>query len=291
MKSMTGYGSCDLETGDEVFSVELKTINHRYKDFNIRAGKKLSPLEDRIRKTVSETMNRGHIDIFIKYTQNGVEGFHSEYDRDAAQAYMQIIDQINSEYPQIDKKITMSQFLSLPKILKDKDDKDDNDALWERFLPALEGALKMLDQARYAEGEIIKKDFIDRIGFLSEKITQIESLSNDIPKTYYEQLKKNISDYTDGIIDEDRIASELALYADRVNITEEIVRFRAHLGSFRKTIELNEPVGRKLDFTLQEINREANTIASKSNSFEISSIVVDIKAELEKIREQVQNIE
>lgn len=291
MKSMTGFGSGEAVYEDESFSVEIKTINHRYRDFNIKSGRRLSPLEDKLRKSVSDVITRGHIDISIRYTATGTKSTVLTYDKDLARAYKAIIDEAVSEIDGLDGKLNVIDFIRLPNVISTEDPKNDIEELWSKFYPALKNALDMLDKNRLAEGEVIQKDFTERLAFLKQHIDEITALSDSIPKAYYEALKKNVSDYTGGVIDEDRLATELAVYADRVNVTEEIVRFNAHIEAFKKTMAAGAPAGRKLDFTLQEINREANTIASKSNSFEISNIVVEIKAELEKIREQVQNIE
>ncbi len=290
MKSMTGYGSARGEYEDGTFSAELRSVNHRYKDFNIRAPKTAAPLEERIRRAVGEVMSRGHIDVFINYEPAAAKAA-IVCDRTAAAAYMEMIAGLKNDFPALNDNFGVAELLRMPGVITAEDNTADTEKLWEELSPVLTRALVMLDKARIAEGEALKADFTARLAFLESKIAAVEALSDELPRNYYESLKKHTEDYKSGIIDEDRLMTELALFADRINITEETVRFRAHLNAFLQALNADEPVGRKLDFTLQEINREANTIASKSNSFEISAIAVEIKAELEKIREQVQNIE
>ena len=181
--------------------------------------------------------------------------------------------------------------VSYTHLVKAQEAEVDLDEQWKYFEAALNDAVNTLVESRENEGEALKKDFIKRIEIISKESENISNLAHEIPKNYAKELNENIEKYKIGIIDSDRIATEIAIYAEKVNITEELVRLKNHLKSFLSIIEKSEPIGRKLDFLLQEINREANTIASKSNSFEISSAVVEIKSELEKIREQIQNIE
>ncbi len=291
MKSMTGFGIAEYSSENEALTVEIKTINHRYKDFNFRLSRKLSPLEDNIRKYISTRLSRGHIEVNAKYMSFGENTAKFKYDPESAAAYKRILDTIAKQFPDADCRISVTDISRFTNVITSEEVTEDMEALWQRFLPVLAQACDMLEKGREDEGAALLGDFSKRISVIEEYTKKISSCSEDIPKAYYENLKKNISDFTGGVIDEQRMLTELALYADRCSITEELVRLNAHFENFRKTISLNEPVGRKLDFMLQEINREANTIASKSNSFEISSLVVEIKSELEKIREQVQNIE
>ncbi len=291
MKSMTGFGMAEYVDEQTEISVEIKTINHRYKDFNIRISRKYILLEDMIRKYVSEIINRGRIEIGVKIKTYQDETTSLQYNAEIAERYKGLLDQIHEHFPDIDDDRSISSIARFPDVIYTEDQAVDIDQLWIKLQSVFDNALSMLDDSRTQEGESLKGDFIIRCELVEKYCGEIEKISEEIPKKYYEQLCKNIESYTDGLIDEQRLCTEMAIYADKCNITEELVRLKSHLANFKTIIESTEPVGRKLDFLFQEINREANTIASKTNSFDVSTIVVEIKSELEKMREQIQNIE
>ncbi|WP_329382399.1 YicC/YloC family endoribonuclease [Anaerofustis butyriciformans] len=291
MKSMTGFGRGEYRSENLVIDVEIKTINHRYRDFNIRLPRRYSAFEEKIRNLISEKVNRGRIDVFIKTEKFGSEDVSLHYDKELAGEYYQILNQIKNDFPGVNDDISIINIARYPDVIKAEEAEIDLEEQWKYFESAIKEAVDTLVESRSAEGEALKKDFVKRINIIDEQKETISKLAHEIPENYAKELNDHIEKYKIGVIDSDRIATEIALYAERVNITEELVRLSNHLKSFLSIIEKKEPIGRKLDFLLQEINREANTIASKSNSFEISTAVVEIKSELEKIREQVQNIE
>ncbi|NLW69911.1 MAG: YicC family protein [Eubacteriaceae bacterium] len=291
MKSMTGFGASEYSDEVQSISLEIKTVNHRYKDISFRLSRKLAGLEDTIRKIISSRLSRGHVEVFAKYTGTSAQSAGIKYDGRLARAYFDILNQMGGELSGIDTKISVNDIARFPNVITAEDTANTDEELTGIIKRMTEEALDMVEASRISEGEALKEDFLKRVRYISDKVSLIKELSDQIPKGYYDTLMKNISEYTKGILSEERLATEIAIYADRVNISEELVRLNSHTESFNKALDANEPIGRKLDFMLQEINREVNTIASKSNSFEISSLVVDIKAELEKIREQVQNIE
>ncbi len=291
MKSMTGFGMAEYADEQVQISVEIKTINHRYKDFNIRISRKFAPLEELIRKHISDTVSRGRVDVGVKIKTFQSENNAIKYDAEAAKKYMNILTQIGSDFPGIENDIKITAIARFPDVIVADEEVVDINEMWLKVKPCLDKSLLMLDASRADEGETLKLDFIKRCNLIDAACDEIEKYSADIPKLYYQQLLKSVQNFTSGVVDEQRLLTEMAVYADRCSITEELVRLKSHLANFKKIIGQNEPVGRKLDFLFQEINREANTIASKSNSFEISTIVVEIKSELEKMREQIQNIE
>lgn len=291
MKSMTGFGTAEYADEQTQISVEIKTINHRYKDFNIRISRKFSSLEDLIRKHVSDTVSRGRVDIGVKIKTFQLDDTAIKYDSTVAKKYKAILDQIYSDFPDIEDDRKVTTIARFPDVIAAEEEIIDINEIWIKVKASFDKALIMLDNSRTEEGETLKIDFIKRCELIEKYCAEIELKAEDIPQNYYQQLCKNIQSFTAGTIDEQRLLTEMAIYADRCSITEELVRLKSHLANFKKIIELKEPVGRKLDFLFQEINREANTIASKSNSFDISTIVVEIKSELEKMREQIQNIE
>ena len=288
---MTGFGMGEYISENETITVEIKTVNHRYKDFNLRMNSRLNVLEDNARKLLGERINRGHAEVYAKYFKYGADSVNLRYDGALAKAYKDILDQIKSDFPDVAPDASVSDISRWPNVIVSESVTEDADELWEKFSVALNGALDMLDKARDEEGASLLKDFEMRIGLVERMVSDIQDMSESLAKQYFDTLCKNAAEYTQTQLDRDRLYTELAIYADRVNITEELVRLKSHIANFRKTLYLKEPVGRKLDFTVQEINREVNTIASKSNSFEVSAVVIDIKAELEKMREQIQNIE
>lgn len=291
MKSMTGFGMGEYIAEEESITVEIKTVNHRYKDFNFRMNSRLNALEDNARKLIGNSLNRGHIEVNARYNKYADSSIKLHYDNCLAEEYKAILDKIKTQFPDLVGEVAVTDIARYPSVITTETETEDLDSLWEKFAFAINQAMDMLNKAREAEGANLKEDMLSRIAEIENMVGKIEVLAESLPKQFYEILKKNAMEYTETSVNEDRLYTELAVYADRVNTTEELVRLKSHIADFRKTSELAEPVGRKLDFTLQEINREVNTIASKSNSYEISSIVINIKAELEKIREQVQNIE
>lgn len=290
MKSMTGFGLGEYTDDACEISVEIKTVNHRYKDFLIKMPRKISSLEENTRRYVGATVSRGRAEVNIKFSSERADST-LKYDRELAAGYARVLEEMHRDFPQLENDVRLSTLAKLPDVITTDDASLDMEDIWKKLQSALDIALNMLDKSRAEEGEKLRFDFEARIDLLADLVKQISNLSVDIPKSYYETLMKNIQSYIGGVIDENRMATEMAIYADRCSINEELVRLGSHLINFGKIISLQEPVGRKLDFLLQEINREANTIASKSNSYEISTLVVEIKSELEKMREQVQNIE
>ena len=288
---MTGFGRGEVRNPSLFLDVEIKTINHRYKDFNIRLPRKYMSFEEKIRNVVTEKVSRGRIDVFLNVTHLGAADITLNYNAELAEEYVKVLETISEQFPALKKDMSVNSVARYPDVVSSVEAEEDLEETWKIFEPAVREAVDTLVESRVREGETLKKDFIKRIGIIAEEVGKIGVLTKGTSEKYAEELNENIEKYNIGVIDRDRIATEIALFAEKINITEELVRLDSHLKNFLKIIEKNEPVGRKLDFLLQEINREANTIASKSNSFEISSSVVEIKSELEKIREQIQNIE
>lgn len=291
MKSMTGFGRGEVRTDELFLDVEIKTINHRYKDFNIRLPRKYMSFEEKIRNVVTEKVSRGRIDVFLNINFLKASDINLNYNAELAEKYAEVLESICEQFPELKKDMSVNSIARFPDVVSAVEAEEDLEETWKLFEPAVREAVRTLVDSREKEGETLKADFIKRIGIIRQEVEKISSLTKGNCEKYAKELNENIEKYKIAVVDRDRIATEIALFAEKINITEELVRLASHLDSFLAIIEKNEPVGRKLDFLLQEINREANTIASKSNSFEISSSVVEIKSELEKIREQIQNIE
>ena len=291
MKSMTGFGLS--EYNDEMYhiSVEVKSINHRYKEFSFKLPRKYTALEDNMRKMATNYVSRGKVEISLQLKRYSTGEVALKYDRALAENYKSILDEIQKDFPDYTDDRSISLVAKFPDMVTTEEQIVSIDEIWKKVEAPLKEALEKLSRSRTEEGERLKADFIMRCDLIEKYRNEVEEKSSAIPQAYYNQLMKNISAYTAGTIDEQRLATEMAIYADRCNVTEELVRLSSHLNNFKSIINEPDAIGRKLDFLFQEINREANTIASKSNSFEISTIVVEIKSELEKMREQIQNIE
>ncbi len=291
-KSMTGFGMGEYKDQYYNLSVECKTINHKYLDINPRLPRKLSFLEDKLRFLVKDYLSRGRIDIFVKFETVASVGSQLVYDSDLAKQYYSILENIKKDFG-LEEHISAIDIAKLPDIVKLTESKDDEELLWSMLSEASNKALKNLCEMRVIEGKKLEKDILTRADLLEKAVCELEKYTDTVEKEYKDKLYTRINELLDdpNIIDEYRLAQEVAIYADKSNITEEIVRFKSHINQLKNFITNDESVGRKIDFLIQEMNREVNTMGSKSSDIAIANIVIDIKAELEKIREQVQNIE
>ena len=264
LKSMTGYGRREAVTEGKKILVEIKSVNHRYSDYNIKVQRHLGFLEDKIRKYVSSSITRGKVDIYLNV----------------------------ENYETADKQITVSNVASNPDIFSTERVEEDEEALWNTVKTVLDGALSDFIAMREREGERIQKDLCERIDYMRTLVKEVDERSPQTVKEYSDKLYEKIKEVLDGKeIDEARILTEVAIYADKVAVNEETVRLGSHFEEFDTIINSGSPAGRKLDFLIQEINREVNTIGSKASDIEIAKTVVTLKGEIEKLREQIQNIE
>ena len=290
--SMTGFGRGEYKDDNYQFLVECKTINHKYADINIRLPRKLSFLEDKARILVKDYIKRGRVDLYIKLDLLGSEDVNLKFDEALATQYVSILKQIKDKFDLVDD-ISVMNIAKFPDVIKTEEKEDDEDKLWSMLKVALENALLKLKEMRSEEGKKLAEDIQNRCDLLKNYIEDIEKYSYNVVIDYKEKLKNRISDMLEdpSIIDESRLAQEVAIYADKRSITYEIVRFKSHIEQLKNTVVKNESIGRKIDFLIQEMNRETNTIGSKSSDLNITNLVVEVKSELEKIREQIQNIE
>lgn len=290
--SMTGFGRGEYKNDNYHFTVECRTINHKYVDINIRLPRKISFLEDKIRNVVKEYVKRGRVDLYIKLDLIGSEDVNLKFDEKLASEYVNILNNIKSTF-NLQDDITVMNIAKFPDIIKSEEKEEDEDLLWSMLKVALDDCLVKLKDMRKEEGIKLSNDIDMRCDLLKEYIEQIENYSYNVVNEYKEKLNNRIAEILDNpsLVDENRLAQEVAIYADKCSITEEIVRFKSHILQLKKTIHKDESIGRKIDFLIQEMNRETNTIGSKSSDLNITNLVVEIKSELEKIREQIQNIE
>lgn len=292
IRSMTGYGKQNLNIEKREYQVEIKSVNHRYLDINIKMPKTLSYLEEPIKKEISEKIKRGKIDVFITFENNSQEGRNIDINKELAQLYIKKLREL-AEDEKISSNIEVMEIAKLPDILTIKMDEEDEKIKQEMIQVTKQAAEKIIDM-KIVEGYKISQDLLRRIDKIENKMEEISSKSTGLIEEYVVKLEKRVKEIlkTDEI-DKSRLAEEVVIYADKCSIEEEITRLKSHIYQFRNLIASNEnePIGKKLDFIIQEMNRETNTIGSKANNLEITNGVIDIKTELEDIREQIQNIE
>lgn len=291
-ESMTGYGRGEYLDEKYHFIIETKSVNNRYLDINIRLPRKINYLEDFIRKTIKQYISRGKIEMFIKLELNNESDVKITYDKNIAADYISILNEIGSQFNLINNTSSVD-IAKFQDVIRFDEAQLDDDEVRNALYNALKESLSKLKEMRKKEGNELQADILCRCDLLSDAIAKIESLSDGIENEYRERLTLKLTDILDRLgkdVDEQRIVQEAAIFAERSNIDEEITRFKTHINQL-KTIVGGDIVGRKIDFIIQEMNREINTIGSKTATIEVTNIVVDVKSELEKIREQIQNIE
>ena len=289
--SMTGYGRGEAQEEGILFEVEIRAVNHRYSDISIRMPKQLTFLEDKVRNVINNYLYRGKIDVFISYENTGDEHKNITVDESLARAYIDILQKLRDNY-NLKDDITVSLVAKFPEVIKVESAQEDEEKLWCVLKRALEASLNALIQMRENEGLKLKNDLLIKKEIIKDSLEEIKKRAPNVVHEYGQKLHSRISELLDqATVDETRIAMETALFADRCSIDEEIVRLDSHLNQLSLIIEIEEPAGRKLDFLIQEMIREANTIGSKANDLDIIKEVLKIKSEIEKMREQVQNIE
>lgn len=289
--SMTGFGSAAHEIGGRSCTVELKSVNHRFFDPAFRMPRHLSFVEEPLRALISGKLSRGHVDVFLQYVNARNDAKSVQVDLPLLAAYRDAIKKV-ADATGLPDDFSVSRAARLPDVLTLVEEPDDKEAVKELILCAAEKAVALLLAMRAAEGEKLRADLTMRVGRLEEIAGGIALRAGVVVDEYREKLKKRIETLLGEVqLDEARLAQEVAYYADRASIEEELVRLKSHAGQFLSALEASEPSGRRLDFIVQEMNREINTIGSKAADSAIQTAVLNAKAELEKIREQVQNIE
>lgn len=292
IKSMTSFGRAQSQEGKEtIFSVEMKSVNHRYLDMNIRMPKSMISLEEKIRNLISKRLNRGKIDVYISYKKYGKSNGKVVLDIELAKEYLHCLNRIKEEL-NVKDDISVIQIAKYPEVVALAEEDEDLEIIFTEISPLIENALDLMEEMRCREGEKLKEDIIYKLSQIKEYVNKVDIISENIPGNYKRKLEERLHELLGAVeIDENRIALEVAVLSDKACVDEEITRLRSHLSQMENSLDLKEPIGRKLDFIVQEMNREANTIASKSTDIEITNIVIEIKNIIEKIREQIQNIE
>lgn len=292
IKSMTGFGRGEVKSETHNFKVEIKAVNHRYNDISVKMPRHIGYLEENIKKIIKEKISRGKVDVYINLEYINDSSVNVKVDIPLAKAYKTSLEDLAREL-NLKDDIRLNNILGISEIVKTERKELDEDMAWEYLQEAVNDAVLDIMTMKTAEGEALKKDMIMRLKIIEKTVLDIEKRSPLVVLEYKEKLSERIKELLskDANIDEERIAYEVVFFADKSNIDEEIVRLKSHIDQFINILEETEQIGRKLDFLIQEMNREINTIGSKANDIVISQHVVEVKSEIEKIREQVQNVE
>ena len=291
IKSMTGFGRGVAESENYAINVEIKSVNHRFCELYVRSPKQLSLFEDSIKRTVTSRVRRGKVDIFISFEQIGIKKPLLKVDKELALAYYNAMSDLAHDC-QLPPSIEINYLAQMPGIFTLESGEDDQEEIEALLKESVESAVNGLITMRTTEGEALANDLLSHLDLVESATCEIEKLAATVVAEQKQKLEQRISLLLEDIeVDQTRLANEIAFFADKVDINEELTRLFSHVKQFRQTLQNNDSVGRKLDFILQEMLREINTIGSKSNNLSINNLVIDTKNELEKIKEQVQNVE
>lgn len=291
LKSMTGFGRNEIVQVDRKMTVEMKAVNHRYCEISIKMPKKLSFFEAGIRNLLKQYIGRGKVDVFINYEDYTENNVCVKYNSELAREYLKYLNQMGKDFG-IENDVRVSTLSRFPEVFTLEEQSLDEKELWELVEEAVRGAAIRLVESRVAEGEHLKKDIIDKLDGILGLVEFIESRSPEVVNEYRNKLYAKVAELLgDTKVDESILLTEVTVYADKICVDEETVRLKSHIHNMKATLNESENVGRKLDFIAQEMNREANTILSKASDLEVTNKAIDLKTEIEKIREQIQNIE
>ncbi len=291
IKSMTGFGRCEKVTDQYKISVEIKSVNHRYLDMSIKMPKKFNYFEAALRNLLKNDIQRGKVDIFITYEDYTTQTMQLKYNEGLAAEYMEYFRKMKEQFGLADD-VTVSQLARMPEVLTMEETPEDEESMWKLLSGAVEEAAAGFVETRIREGEHLKNDLISKLDEMLGLVEEIENRSPSIVEEYRTRLTEKVKELLENnTVDESRIVTETTIFADKICVDEETVRLRSHIAATRKELENGGSVGRKLDFIAQEMNREANTILSKASDLEVSGKAIELKTGIEKIREQIQNIE
>ncbi len=291
IKSMTGFGRCEVQEGQRKITVEMKSVNHRYLDVAMKMPKKLNFFEAAIRSELKNFIQRGKVDLFINYEDYTQTNVCVKYNRELAEEYLKYLNQMAEEFS-LDNDVRVSALSRYPEVLTMEEQTVDEEKLWKLLEQAIKGAAQGFVETRIKEGENLKNDLLEKLNEMLGHVDFITERSPQIIAEYRQKLRDKVKDLLeDSKVDENRLLTEATIFADRVCVDEELVRLRSHIEATKEALIQGGSIGRKLDFIAQEMNREANTILSKSSDLEISNRGIELKTEIEKVREQIQNIE
>lgn len=291
IKSMTGFGRCEISENTRKMTVEMKSVNHRYLDVNMKMPKKLNFFDASIRSLLKGYLQRGKVDLFITYEDTAETNFSLKYNQELAGEYLKYLQQMAEQFG-LENDIRVSTLSRYPEIFSMEEVQADEEELWQLLEKAVRGACTQFVDTRIKEGEALKADLLEKLDGMLVNVDYIEKRSPQIIGEYRQKLEDKVKELLEDVhIEESRLATEVTIFADKICVDEETVRLRSHIEHMKATLTEGGAVGRKLDFIAQEMNREANTILSKANDLEVSNHAIDLKTEIEKVREQIQNIE
>lgn len=291
IKSMTGFGRCEIAEKERKITVEIKAVNHRYLDVNIKMPKKLNFFESSIRTLLKEYIQRGKVDIFVTYEDYTENNVTLKYNQELAAEYVKYISQMAEDFS-LNNDLQACTLSRYPEVLTMEEQTVDEDALWATLEKAICGAAEQFVETRMREGTNLKEDLLQKLDGMLQYVEEIEKRSPEIIAEYRQKIQDKVAELLgDTQIDENRLATEVTIFADKICTDEETVRLKSHILATKETLSQGGSIGRKLDFIAQEMNREANTILSKANDLTVSDIAINLKTDIEKVREQIQNIE
>ena len=291
MKSMTGFGRSKLEKNSRGYVVEIKSVNHKYNDINIKIPRNISCFEEKVKKIISNNISRGKVDVFINFNNYSEQGKNIVINKELAKNYINQLKELAIE-TDVNSDIKITEIFKMPDVLQMKIEDDESEVIWQELEECVIQATNSFIEMRETEGNRIKQDLFVRINKVEELVNSIFKYSTGLIEEYVVKLKERIKEILmTNVVDEVRLAQEIVIYADKCSIEEELTRLRSHIMQFKNLLETKDSIGKKLDFLVQEMNRETNTIASKSVKLEITDLAIEIKTIMEDIREQIQNIE
>ena len=292
MKSMTGYGKAEYNQNGITLTVEIKSVNNRFLDLSYKCPRSFTALQDVMRSTVQKHLSRGKVDVFVNYYKQSDSSSSLEVDYDLASSYVKVAKDIKKQFPSLKNDFTVTSLMKTPDVLRTAQESIDLDEISPILSETLSKACESLDAMRLFEGEKLKADMLSRVAVIEETVGVIKERAPEVAKEYHDKLLERVKTVLEGKdVDEARLLQEVAFFADKSNIDEEITRLYSHISQFRKICEQTGEVGKKLDFLVQEFNRESNTVCSKANDITVTDNALKLKCEIEKIREQIQNVE
>ena len=291
LKSMTGFGRAKYETNSREYIIDIKSVNNRYSDITIKMPRSISFLEEKVKQKVTNAISRGKVEVFITFNNYSEQGKNIKINSELAKRYIEEIKQL-SEDTQINMNINLQEILKMPDVLNIRIDEEAEILIWSELETALTEAINNFITMRETEGLKIQEDLEKRINYIEKSVNSIDNISDTLVQEYIAKLEKRINDILqNNIVDESRLAQEVVIYSDKCSVEEELTRLKSHIIQFKELLNKNTANGKKIDFLIQEMNRETNTIGSKANNLDITNYVIEIKTELENIREQIQNVE
>ena len=290
IRSMTGFGRGKYENEGRHYTIDIKSVNHKYADISVRLPRLLNSSEDSIRKKVAEQISRGKIDVYVTFENYSDKGISIKINKDLAKAYLEELKSLSDETG-LEYNLGVLDVSKLPEILKLEDEQDE-ELIHDEVMIALDDALNKFVEMRAIEGEKLVEDIRNRIENVRLRVEEIKKSSEHVVEDYIEKLKARVAELMEpGTVDENRLMQEIVIYSDKSSIEEELTRLESHINQFLDLLNQSSPIGKKIDFLIQEMNRETNTIGSKANNIDITNNVIEMKTEIENIREQIQNIE